>query len=105
MTASRLPALLGFYGTAKLNTYIDTIREGHVENGISRITNIERGRKFEAIAIENMMQDSNATIKSCRFFIDPSNERYGASPDGLGPAAILLEVKSRAETQIVPLLD
>ena len=50
------------------------------------------------------MQESKAAIKSCGFFIDPCNERYGASPDGLGPAAILLEVKTRAENSDGPLI-
>jgi len=50
-----------------------------------------------------MMQESKATIKSCGFFIDPCNERYGASPDGLGSAAILLDVTTRAEKSDVPL--
>eukprot|EP00794_Sanderia_malayensis_P008327 gene8327-9220_t len=104
VTASRLPALLGFYGKAKLDTYMGIIREGHIESDISKIRNIQRGRQFEAIAIAKMMQDSNATIKPCGFFIDPSNERYGASPDGLGPAAILLQVKTRAENSDGPLL-
>ena len=94
MTASRLPALLGFYGKAKFIACMDIIKEGQIENEISWIRNNEWGRKFEAIAIEKMMQESKATTKLCGFFIDPCNERYGASPDGLGPATILLEVKT-----------
>ena len=92
VTASRLPALLGFYGKAKFIACMDIIREGQIENDISWIRNIEQGRKFEAIAIDKMMQQTKATIKSCRVFIDPCNERYGASPDG----AIPLEVKTPA---------
>ena len=34
VTASRLSAILGFYGKAKLNAYMDIVREGHVENDI-----------------------------------------------------------------------
>ena len=102
--ASRLPALPGFYGKEKFIACMDIIREGQIENDISWIRNIERGRKFETIAIEKMMQESKTTIKSCGFFIDSGNERYGASPDGLGPAAILLEVKTRAENSDGPLI-
>eukprot|EP00794_Sanderia_malayensis_P013250 gene13250-14612_t len=100
VTASRLPALLGFYGKAKLDTYMGIIREGHIEGDISKIRNIQRGRQFEAIAIAKMMQDSNATIKPCGFFIDPSNERYGASPDGLGKIWRSYSVRNYAMNKI-----
>ena len=39
---------------------------------------------------------SKATTKQCGFFIHPSKKQYGASPDALGTAELLLELKAGA---------
>ena len=51
ITASRLPALLGFYGKTKYNSVWDVVKNGAVEPDISYIKNIERGHLFEQEAI------------------------------------------------------
>ena len=38
---------------------------------------------------------SNSETQTCGFFEDPSDSKYGASPDALAASSIILEVKTR----------
>ena len=51
------------------------------------------------------MKESKAIIERCGFFTHPSDNQYGASPDALGPAGILLEIKTRAINSYGPLIS
>ena len=97
VTGSRLPALLGIYGKTKFDSVWDVVLNGTREIYMGHIKNIRRGNQFENEAITHFQSLSKATIQRCGFFEHPSKKRYGASPDGLGPEGILLEVKTRAE--------
>ena len=46
---------------------------------------------------------SNAKIEKCGYFCYSLDNKYGCSPDGLGPAGILLEVKTRAAGSTGPI--
>ena len=46
---------------------------------------------------------SNAKIEKCGYFCYSLDNKYGCSPDGLGPAGILLEVKTRAARSTGPI--
>ena len=105
VTGSRLPALLGIYGKAKYDTMWSVVKKGDKENYLGNIKNIERGHMYEDEAISNFKKISKAGIERCGFFIHPSDTCYGSSPDGLGPAAILLEVKTRAANSDDPLMS
>lgn len=49
-----------------------------------------------------MLLVSGVSISPSRFFYHPSDERYGARPDGIGKS-FLLGVKTRAEGSHAPL--
>ena len=51
---------------------------------------------FENDAIKNFEMLSNAKIEKCGYFCYTLDNKYGCSPDGFGPAGILLEVTTRA---------
>ena len=105
ITGSRLPSLLGMHGSKKFYGGWATIKTGKKEEDISNIPNVARGKYFEEEALRHLMKESGATIKTCGFFNHPWDNRYGASPDGLGPAGILIEVKTRAAGSEGPIED
>ena len=61
------------------------------------------GPRFESEALDHFIKESKATVKRCGLFKDPTDSRFGASPDALGPAGILAEVKTRAAQSTSPL--
>ena len=73
------------------------------EGKISGISNIKRGRQFEKKAISYFQRISKSSAEPCGFFIHPSNKLFGASPDAIGPAGFILEVKTRAENKKEPI--
>ena len=104
ITGSRLPSLLGFYGQKKFDTYWEIVINGTNESKLlSGIENIRRGHEFEEKGVSYFELMSKAKTEKCGFFKYPGNERYGASPDSLGPAGLLLEVKTRAVNSDGPL--
>ena len=70
---------------------------------MSHIKNIERGKIYESDAIKQFEDVSKCKIERCGFFNYPHDNKYGCSPDGLGPSGILLEVKTRAAFSESPL--
>lgn len=96
ITGSKLPYLIGLYGLSKFEYMWDVVKNGTKEKDLSHITNIKRGQHFEKEALEYFEKQSKSVAKQCGFFIHPSNEKYGASPDALGPSGILIEIKTRA---------
>ena len=83
-------------GKKKQDDCLAVIRNGSQEPDLSKIENIARGHRFESEALDHFMKESKATVKRCGFFKDPTDRRFGASPDALGPAGILVQVKARA---------
>ena len=55
------------------------------------------------MAIDLFQNISKSTVERCGLFNHPTKMGYAASPDGLGPEGILLEVKTRAENCDAPL--
>ena len=58
---------------------------------------------FEKFALDLFEKESHCQSKRCGFFLHSDDKRYGASPDGLGPADIILEIKTRAKNCSSPL--
>ena len=80
-----------------------TTEYGTAAPDISYLNNIKRGQMFENDAIKNFEMLSNAKIEKYSYFCYTLDNKYGCSPDGLGPAGILLEVKTRAAGSTGPI--
>ena len=52
---------------------------------------------YEQEAIYHFEKASNSTTERCGFFVLTGDDRYGASPDAIAVANILLEIKTRAK--------
>eukprot|EP00111_Clytia_hemisphaerica_P009720 TCONS_00028513-protein len=103
ITGSRISSLLGLHGEKKFVSCWDIVRGGKTERSLKGITNIERGHYYEKDGIQFFQQISKATAESCGFYIHPTNPRFGASPDALGPDGILIEMKTRTDNAESPL--
>ena len=103
VTGSRIPALLGIYGKKKFTRYWQIVKDGKNEKDISYIPNIQRGHKYEKEAVAYFENMSKAETSECGFYSHSSRNRFGASPDALGPAGILIEIKTRAQNCEGPL--
>lgn len=103
ITGSRLPALLGFYGKQKFNSYWNIVENGSQEDNLQNLTNIKRGQYYEHEALEYFKKISKSVPSTCGFFQHPTKKRFGASPDALGPCGILIEIKTRATDSDGPL--
>ena len=73
----------------------NVVRKGDKGKYLGNIKNIEP-HMYEDEAISNFKKILKAGIERCGFYSHPSDTCYGSSSDGLGPAAILLAVKTRA---------
>ena len=93
ITGSRLPSLLGIYGKKKFNMMWDVVKNGTQDEDLSGIENVRRGHLYEKDGINYFEKMSKATSKRCGFFLHPTSDRYGVSPDALGPAGIIIELK------------
>ena len=103
ITGSRLPALLGLHGRKKFETMWDVVINGTAEADMQNIENIRRGHFYEEEDLRYFSEVSKATYSQCGFFKHPNNQRFGASPDALGPAGLLIEIKTRAKGSTSPL--
>ena len=103
ITASRLSSLVGLNSKNKFEFYWDVVIHGIREKDLSSLENIRRGHIFESEAINYFEKMSNSKTERCGFFKHPDDQRYGASPDALGPPGILLEIKTRAKCSDGPL--
>ena len=103
VTGSRLPGILGFYGSKKFTELWDVVKNGTNEKDISNIINIKRGHFYENEALQYFMTKSKATAEKCGFFVHPTNSRFGSSPDAIGPAGLIIEIKTRALNSEGPL--
>ena len=61
------------------------------------LENIKRGKLYEDEALHYFCKVSSSSVEKCGFFLHPDDARYGSSPDALGPAGIIIEVKTRAK--------
>ena len=103
VTGSRLPALLGFYGSGKYNECLGVVLNQAPERDLSAIKNIQRGIMYEDEGIEYFERVSGSSTEKVGFFIHPRNVRFGASPDAVCASGLLLEVKTRAAGTAGPL--
>ena len=81
----------------------DIVKNGTHEPDLSGIENIRRGHLFEKDGIDFFEKMSKSSTKRCGFFLHPNSYRYGASPDALGPAGVIVEIKTRAANTPAPL--
>ena len=97
ITGSRLPALLGSHGQEKFIKYWKVVKQGLKESDVinTNFENFKRGHRFEKEAISVFCKLSNSETQTCGFFQDPSDSKYGASPDALAASSIILEIKTR----------
>ena len=103
ITGSRLPALLGAYGKAKYEQVWDVVKNSAPEEDMSHIPNIRRGVTFEDEAISYFEKMTGSKTEKAGFFIHPTNVSFGASPDAMCAAGIILEIKTRAANSSGPL--
>ena len=103
ITGSRISSLIGLQGSVKFSETWKTVRTGQKEKDISCFENIKRGIEFEKDGVKFFEEKSKCVTKSCGFFFHPDDNRFGASPDALGPNGILVEIKTRAKGCIGPL--
>ena len=105
VTGSRLPALIGLYGKNKFDKYCRIVKEGLQESDLinTNLANFKRGHEYEQEAIDLSSTQSQSSVERCGFFKDPSDSRFGASPDGFAAASIVLEVKTRSKGASGPL--
>ena len=104
ITGSRLPSLIGFYGKKSFTESWQTVKTGKTENNrLKGIRNIQRGHEFEETGRKYFEKVSKSSTKKCGFFHHPIRKHFGASPDALGPAGFLLEIKTRAENSNGPI--
>ena len=76
ITGSRLPSLLGIYGQEKFTNYWKIVKEGLNENDIyntQNIKNLERGHKYEFIALQHFAKMSKCSPEMCGFFYYPDD--------------------------------
>lgn len=102
-TGSRLASIFGFNGDEKYKSTWKIIKEGLKEKDISHIENIKCRQLFEDEAIRYFEEITKSKTERCGFFIHPMNNKFGSSPDALGPAGILIEIKTRAKNSNGPL--
>ena len=103
ITGSRLPALLGLYGQKQFQFMWSVVRDGVREKDLSHIENIQRGHVYEKEALSHFEKISKGKTNLCGFFNHPYLNRFGSSPDALGPDGILIEIKTRAQNSSGPL--
>ena len=103
ITGSRLPALLITYGKPKYEHYWKVVKDSVPEEDLSHVTNIQRGVTYEDQAILYFERMTGSKTEKGGFFIHPTNVSFGASPDAMCAAGIILEVKTRALNSDGPL--
>ena len=97
ITGSRLPALLGLHGQEKFLKYWKVAKQCLKESNAinTNFKNFKRCHKFQKEAISVFCNLSNSETQTCKFFEDPSDYNYGASPDALAASSFILEVNTR----------
>lgn len=101
-TASKAPALLGFCGIKEFDNAWFAIKNKIDESVLNpkraKLPNFIRGKHEETNAIQQFCSDSKSVVIQCGYFKHPSDERFGASPDGIsiGQDSFLVEIKTRS---------
>ena len=90
ITASKVPALLGFCGIKEFDSAWFALRN-NIDKSIlnlrrSKLPNFIRGKQEESNALAKISEDSGFNISECGYFKHPRDKRFGASPDGVIPA-------------------
>ena len=85
--------------------YWNIVEKGYHENEKinSNTESFKRVIFFEKFALDLFEKESHCQSKRCGFFLHSDDKRYGASPDALEPADIILEIKARAKNCSSPL--
>lgn len=102
ITASKVPALLGFCGMKEYDgawfAIWNNIDESILNPKRSRLPNFIRGKQEERNALAKFYEDSGFNISECGYFKHPRDKRFGASPDGVstGENEFLVEIKTRS---------
>ena len=102
ITASKVPALLGFCGIKEFDSAWFALRNNIDESILnprrSKLPNFIRGKQEESNALAKFSEDSGFNISECGYFKHPRDKRFGASPDGVssGELEFLVEIKTRS---------
>ena len=102
ITASKVPALLGFCGIKEFDSAWFAVRNNIDESILnprgSKLPNFIRGKQEETNALAKFSEDSGFNISECGYFKDPRDKRFGASPDGVssGELEFLVEIKTHS---------
>ena len=102
ITASKVPALLGFCEIKEFDSAWFALRNNIDESILnprrSKLPNFIRGKQEESNALAKFSEDSGFNISECGYFKHPRDKRFGASPDGVssGELEFLVEIKTRS---------
>ena len=102
ITASKAPALLGLHGLKEFDNAWFAIKNKIDESKLNpkraKLPNFIRGKQEEKNAINQFSNDSSFETVQCGYFRHPSDDRFGASPDGIinGQEQSLIEIKTRS---------
>lgn len=93
ITASKVPSLLGFHGIKEYDSAWFAIKNKLDESVLnpkrSRLPNFIRGKKEEGNALLQFCHDSSLNITQCGFYKHPTDQRFGASPNGVSIGTIV----------------
>ena len=92
ITASCLSYELGLNGEKKFGANWDITKNGNTEDDTFHIRKIwkfwqfNRGRFcYDIVTLKLSEEESQCRKKGCSYFSHPLDDRYGASPEALGP--------------------
>lgn len=104
ITCSAIGNLIGFSGK-KEHLHILTCITNNIDPSKVRPKKFKcfaRGHEFENEARETFEAFTGVPVSTCGYFTHPNDNKYGGSPDGIGPA-YLLEIKTRIAGSKEPL--
>ena len=105
VTCSIIGSLIGLAGEKEHLHYLSCIKNKIDPNKVKpkKFASFARGQEFESDAIKAFVSTTKLPVSGCGFFTHPTDNRYGGSPDGVGPG-FLLEVKTRVAGSDGPLV-
>lgn len=105
VTCSIIGNLVWLAGEKEHLHYLTCIKNKIDPNKVKprKFASFTRGQQFESEAIKALVSETKLPVTPCVFFTHPNDNKYGGSPDGVGPG-FLLEVKTRVAGTDAPLM-
>ena len=106
ITCSIIGYLVGLAGGKEHLHYLTCIITNKIDpNKVKprKFASFTRAQQFESEAIKAFVSETKLPVTPCVFFTHPNENKYGGSPDGVGPG-FLLEVKTRVAESDGPLM-